>query len=101
MRIGLVIVAALAISAVWMASAATHADGTALTSRPAADRPLPGLTATQVKEMLAEPTQYARWACVLAGLALAGVIWMGWSMRTLAQNQVALAKLIAKATGAD
>ena len=36
----------------------------------------------------------ARWACVLSGLALAGVLWVGWSMQTLARNQVQLGKLI-------
>ena len=36
----------------------------------------------------------AKWACVLSGLALAGVLWVGWSMQTLARNQVTLGKLI-------
>jgi len=37
---------------------------------------------------------FAKWACVLSGLALAGVLWVGWSMQTLARNQVELGKLI-------
>jgi hypothetical protein len=37
---------------------------------------------------------YAYWACILAGLALAGVVWIAWSMQALARNQVALAKLV-------
>ena len=36
----------------------------------------------------------ARWAVVLAALALAGVLWVGWSMRALARNQVQLGQLI-------
>ena len=36
----------------------------------------------------------ARWACVLAALALVGVVWVGWSLRALAKNQVQLGKLI-------
>ena len=43
---------------------------------------------------LAEVYTFAKWACVLSGLALAGVLWVGWSMQTLARNQVALGKLI-------
>ena len=36
----------------------------------------------------------ARWACILSGLALVGVLWVGWSMQALARNQVQLGKLI-------
>ena len=43
---------------------------------------------------LAEVYTFAKWACVLSGLALAGVLWVGWSMQTLARNQVQLGKLI-------
>lgn len=43
---------------------------------------------------LAEVYTFAKWACVLSGLALAGVLWVRWSMQTLARNQVALGKLI-------
>lgn len=43
---------------------------------------------------LAQVHTFAKWACVLAGLALAGVLWVGWSMQTLARNQVQLGKLI-------
>ena len=91
MRTGLIVAVALVISALGMASIAMAVDKPAPTTAPAA-----GVTAGQVKAMLDTPTMFARWACVLAGLALAAVIWVGWSMRTLAQNQVALAKLIAR-----
>ena len=37
---------------------------------------------------------WARWGCVFAGLALVGVLWVGWSMRTLARNQVELARMV-------
>jgi len=63
----------------------------------AASRPAGGVT---VEDVVAVET-YARWACVLAGLSLAVAIWVGWSMRTLATNQVALAKLIEEAARAD
>ncbi|GAG44125.1 unnamed protein product [marine sediment metagenome] len=43
---------------------------------------------------LTEVHTFAKWACVLSGLALAGVLWVGWSMQTLARNQVELGKLI-------
>ena len=43
---------------------------------------------------LAEVYTFAKWACVLSGLALVGVLWVGWSMQTLARNQVQLGKLI-------
>jgi len=35
-----------------------------------------------------------RWACILSGLSLVGVIWVVWSLRKLAVNQVTLARLI-------
>ena len=37
---------------------------------------------------------WARWSCVLAGLALVGVLWVGWSLRTLARNQIEMARMI-------
>lgn len=37
---------------------------------------------------------WARYACVLSALAAVGVIWVGWSMRALAKNQVELGRLI-------
>lgn len=37
---------------------------------------------------------YARWAAILAGLSLVTSLWVGWSLRTIAKNQVELAQLI-------
>ena len=54
----------------------------------------PGATLEEVKALLAEPKLWARWACVLSGLSLAGILWVGYSLRTLARNQIELAKLI-------
>jgi hypothetical protein len=34
------------------------------------------------------------WACILAGAALIGVLWIVWSMRTLARNQIEVARMI-------
>ena len=34
---------------------------------------------------------------ILSGLALIGVLWVGWSQRALARNQVELAALIQRA----
>jgi len=53
-----------------------------------------GLTAQDVKALLAEHKVQGRWSLILSALTLAGVIWVGWSMRTLAKNQVELGKLI-------
>ncbi len=52
------------------------------------------LTGTEDEVSLKQVHTLCRWACVLAGLALAGVLWVGWSMQTLARNQVQLGKLI-------
>ena len=89
MRIALAVVAAVSLSALLVTAVATAGD-----KAPTADtRPAGGVAAEDVEAI----ETYARWACVLAGLSLAGVIWVGWSMRTLATNQVALAKLIEQA----
>jgi len=53
-----------------------------------------GLTAGEMDALLGESRLWAKWACLLAGLAMVGVIWVGWSMRTLAKNQVELGWLI-------
>ena len=37
---------------------------------------------------------WSRWACILAGLALLGVLWIIWNMQTLARNQVTIARMI-------
>ncbi|KKM71306.1 hypothetical protein LCGC14_1431980 [marine sediment metagenome] len=51
-----------------------------------------------VADVIKETTFWAKWACILAGLALVGVIWVGWSMRTLATNQVRLSLMIQEQT---
>jgi hypothetical protein len=48
----------------------------------------------QAHDLAAEAALYSRWAAVLAGLALVTGIWVGYSMRTLARNEVAIAQLI-------
>ena len=50
--------------------------------------------APKAAESPADAWPWARTACVLAGLAVVGVIWLGWSMRTLAKNQVELGRMI-------
>ena len=48
----------------------------------------------QVYDLAAEARTWAKWGCILAGLALLGVLWIGWSMQTLAKNQVQLGRMI-------
>ena len=36
----------------------------------------------------------ARWACILSALGLIGVLWVGWSLKDIARNQVQLGQLI-------
>ncbi len=55
---------------------------------------LPGATPLEVKKLLLEDNPWAQWAVVLSALSLAGVLWVGYSLRTLARNQVALEQLI-------
>jgi hypothetical protein len=62
--------------------------GDEITAAPASDQRLGGQEGSTIDEVHV----MARWATILAGLALAGVLWVGWSMRTLAQNQVQLAR---------
>jgi len=50
-----------------------------------------------VQDAVERAETYAGWACVLSALALAGVLWVGWSMRTLAKNQVEVARLVIQA----
>jgi hypothetical protein len=52
----------------------------------------------QVLVHTAEIRDWSRWACILAGLALVTAMWVGWSLRTLAKNQVAIAELIQQAS---
>ena len=53
----------------------------------------PDLT-TRTYELAAETRNLAKWACILSGLALVGVIWVRMSLHHLAKNQVELAQLI-------
>jgi uncharacterized membrane protein YjgN (DUF898 family) len=46
-------------------------------------------------EMTAEVRTWARWACILAGLALLASLRVSWSLRTLARNQLAISEQIA------
>ena len=45
-------------------------------------------------EAVEDTKTWARWGCILAGLALLGVLWIGYSMQTLAKNQVQLGRMI-------
>ena len=47
-----------------------------------------------IAAQLKTATTWARWGCILAGLALLGVLWVGYSMQTLAKNQVQLGRMI-------
>lgn len=93
------VVAGLVVTASTAFAAATRA-----TSRPAAPEAPPAgvraqrtvllMTSEQMAIDVAEAKFCARWGCVLAGLALVGVLWVGWSMRTLARNQIEMARMI-------
>jgi len=76
--------------------AAAVATGPATATRPAGPIAIrtDAITADQFPGLTAEITFWAKWACILAGLALVAAIWTGWSLRTLAKNQVAIAGLI-------
>jgi hypothetical protein len=52
------------------------------------------MTSQQMAADVSRARFWARWSCVLAGLALVGVLWVGWSMRTLARNQIDMARMI-------
>ena len=55
----------------------------------------PGAAAQQdLSEAIEDAKTWARWGCILAGLALLGVLWIGYSMQTLAKNQVQLGRMI-------
>ena len=92
MKILFVLVAALAVGA--LASAGMAVDP-GPTTRPAGGSAGPAATAGQVRDLLKLPTLWAKWACVLSGLSLAAILWVGgYSMVTLAKNQVKLEELI-------
>ncbi len=48
----------------------------------------------QTYDLAAEARTWAKWACILVGLALLGVLWGLWSLQTLARNQVQLGRMI-------
>jgi hypothetical protein len=52
------------------------------------------MTPEQMEADVSQAKFWARWACVLAALALAGSLWVGWSMRVLARNQVEIARMV-------
>ena len=53
--------------------------------------------AARTYELAAETRHLAKWACILSGLALVGVIWVRMSLFHLARNQVELGRLIQQA----
>ncbi len=57
------------------------------TTQPSQDGP-------DIAAQLKTATAWARWGCILAGLALLGVLWVGYSMQALAKNQVQLGRMI-------
>ena len=54
-------------------------------------------TPTDVSTLTEEIRRASRWAAVFSGLALVGVLWVGWSQRAIARNQEELAALIQSA----
>ncbi len=108
MRMRLLLVAAVTAAGLTLPAAAAPARATRAGASPAATQPatataprpfqaplhLPGATPEEVKELLLEDNPWAQWAVVLSALSLAGVLWVGYSLRTLARNQVALERLI-------
>ncbi|HET6429437.1 MAG TPA: hypothetical protein VFJ30_13565 [Phycisphaerae bacterium] len=61
---------------------------------PSADAGRRPATATDVAELTEEIRLASRMAAVFSCLALVGVLWVGWSQRAIARNQVELAALI-------
>ncbi len=61
----------------------------------ATTQPVARASVQDVYDLLHDKVEmFARWGCVLAGLALVGVVWVIWSMKTLARNQVELARML-------
>ncbi len=48
----------------------------------------------QIHEEAVKARTWAKWGCILAGLALLGVLWITRLMQTLAKNQIDLARMI-------
>ena len=68
----------------------------------ATTQPVARATVQDVYDLLHDKVEmFARWGCVLAGLALVGVVWVIWSMKTLARNQVELARMLLREASKD
>ena len=73
---------------------------TALAAPALADEATTQPTETPLQKILRtaeEARTWARWGFVLSLLALAGVLWVVWSMQTLAKNQIQLGRMIQSA----
>lgn len=88
--------ATLAVLAVVFTAGLALAQTEPVTVRPVRIAPAeaPPVDVKVVEQGTSEIKFFARWACVFSGLAMVGVIWLGWSLRTLARNQVELARYI-------
>lgn len=103
-------IVAAAVAAVLVTASVALAAATEPATQPApAEGPPPALRAgpsvllMTSEQMVADVDRarfWARWSCVLAGLALVAVLWVGWSLRTLARNQIEMARMI-QALGAE
>ncbi len=52
------------------------------------------VTLEKVYDELMATQKMAKWAAILSGLSLVGVLWVSWSLKALAKNDVELGELI-------
>jgi len=97
-RIVMALIALTAAALLLSARAVSAQDDLELTSAPAG---VPGVRKLEappdLRTLADEARVWSRLAAVFSGLALIGVLWVGWSQRALARNQVELAALIQQA----
>jgi hypothetical protein len=97
MTVAVLVLASMAILSSVMVATCLAQDATAVKKahEEVTTQPEGQITLKLVYEELMVTQKLAKWAAVLSGLALVGALWVGWSLKTVAKNEIELAQLIA------
>lgn len=93
-RMTIALIVLIAAALVLLVSAARARAEARLATEPAEAPPKRALTSHELDDLTAEIRVASRLAAVFSGLALVGVLWVGWSQRAIARNQVELGAMI-------
>ena len=97
MTVAVLVLASMAIFSSVMVATCLGQDATAVKKahEEVTTQPEAAITLKMVYDELMTTQKMAKWAAILSGLALVGTLWVGWSLKTVAKNEIELAQLIA------